>query len=71
MVDYITDEQLAKNIKIVRLRNDMTQRDVANKLHLSLTSYNKWEKNATTLSLKDLFVLADVLGCTMQDFFMQ
>lgn len=55
------------SIKELRARNNMTQKDMANALGLSLTAYNYWENNIDRLTISKLKALCKVLNVSIHD----
>ena len=58
-----------KNLKRIRLENNLTQKDVADFLHISPQSISKWENGEATPSIDFLPLLAELLNCKIDDFF--
>lgn len=55
------------SIKELRARNNMTQKDMASALGLSLTAYNYWENNIDRLTISKLKALCKVLNVSIHD----
>lgn len=58
-----------KNLKRIRLENNLTQKDVADFLHISPQSISKWENGEATPSIDFLPMLAKLFNCKIDDFF--
>lgn len=58
-----------KNLKRIRLENNLTQKDVADFLHISPQSISKWENGEAAPSIEFLPMLAQLFKCTIDDFF--
>ena len=58
-----------KNLKRIRLENNLTQKDVADFLHISPQSISKWENGEATPSIDFLPMLAQLFKCTIDEFF--
>ena len=58
-----------KNFKQIRLQNNMTQKDVADFLHISPQSISKWENGEATPSIDFLPLLSKLFNCKIDDFF--
>lgn len=55
--------------RMIELRRDkeLTQQELADKIGSTQKTISSWEKGRTTPRLKELFLLCDALGCTVQD----
>lgn len=60
--------RMSNNIKNQRTLAGLTQQQVANKLGLTLTGYNRWENKPNILTIDKLLMLARSLGCKLSDF---
>ena len=58
-----------KNLKQIRLQNNLTQKDVADFLHISPQSISKWENGEATPSIEFLPLLSELFNCKIDDFF--
>lgn len=58
-----------KNLKRIRLENNLTQKDVADFLHISPQSISKWENGEAAPSIEFLPLLAELFNCKTDDFF--
>lgn len=63
------DKHIAKRIKAVRLKRDVTQPTVAGVLGVSYQSYQKMERGAVSFRASTLERLAAALGVPMSYFF--
>ena len=52
-----------------RKEKDMTQKDLADLLHVSDRAISKWEREECYPDITLLPVLADAIGCKVDDFF--
>ena len=59
----------AKNLKQIRLQSNLTQKSVADFLHISPQSISKWENGESTPSIDFLPTLAQLFDCSIDDFF--
>lgn len=59
--------QINEKIRMMREMNNWTQEDVAEKLHMSLTSYAKIERGETKLYLEKLQQIAEVFQIDIVD----
>ncbi len=55
------------SLKELRARNNLSQSDMAKRLGVSLTSYNKWEADLTNVKVSQLIQIADILGVDMSE----
>lgn len=61
---------MKKNIKAYRSFLGLKQKDMAEKIGISVQSYISWENNPEKLNLKKLSLLADIFGCKVEDIFL-
>lgn len=61
--------KLGRNIKIERIRKDLTQEDFAEKIDMSLSHVSKIEQGITSPTAIALFKMAIVLNVPMEKFF--
>ncbi len=59
------EEQWMKRIKRLRVQNNLTQRDLANKLNTTNSTICDWEKGRCEPSIYDLIKLADIFNCSV------
>lgn len=57
------------NLKRIRLENNLTQKEVADFLHISPQSISKWESGEATPSIEFLPNLAILFKCSIDNFF--
>lgn len=60
---------IGHKIKEYRFKNDMTQKDLANLLHVSFQAVSKWEHNEAEPSLDTLVEMTKVFKCSVDDLF--
>jgi transcriptional regulator with XRE-family HTH domain len=60
-------EEILKNIKDIRMRQGLTQLDVAARLNLEESSYYLVEAGKTTLTVKRLYDIAEILNVSVFD----
>ncbi len=65
LIDY---KQLGVRVRNVRLRQGLTQEEMANKADLSMSHVSNIETANTKVSLPTLKLLADILGTTVDEF---
>lgn len=61
--------KLGRNIKIERIRKDITQEEFAEKIDMSLSYISKLEQGLTSPTALVLFKMAKVLDVPMEEFF--
>lgn len=59
--------EFSKNLKRVRLSAGFSQERLANELGVSRQTVSKWENDETYPSTRHIFMLAELLGCSLQD----
>ena len=60
---------MRNNLTIIRKDRKMTQKEVADKISISRTHYNKIEKGVRNPSHMVAFKLKNVLNCNYEDLF--
>ena len=55
----------ANNIKILRVENGLSQKDLAKKVHLSQAAISQWEKGRTRPDVETANILADLFEVTV------
>ncbi len=60
---------LSKNLRELREKRGLTQKDLADKLALSDKTISKWEKERSIPDVFTLLKLAELLDCSLDDFF--
>lgn len=63
------NDSLSEYIRLLRLKNKLSQEDVANKLKVSRYTYSKWESNPVRLDLDKLEKIGNVLDSDIFIFF--
>ena len=58
-----------QNLKRLRLRNNLTQDEVADALQISRQSISKWERDITLPVITFIVPLSKVLKCSVVDLF--
>lgn len=61
---------IRRNIKAYRSFLGLKQKDVADKLGISVQSYIAWENNPEKLNLKKIRLLANIFDCQVEDIFL-
>ncbi len=62
-------EHIGKNIKKLRSAKNITQEQLAERLHISNQAVSKWEKELASPDISLLPLLADYFGITMDELF--
>lgn len=63
-----TGEHLGQNLRRARAQAGLSQREVAQHLGVSRPTYTYYETGHTAPSVFDLYRLAQLYGCPMEDF---
>ena len=56
-----------ENLKDLRIKNNLTQDDIAIRLNISRQSISKWESGVSEPNLETLEQLCDILNCSLED----
>lgn len=57
------------NVKVERIRAELTLGEVAKELGISRQCYYLWEKHPERIKASTLLQLAEIFGCDVNDFF--
>lgn len=57
------------NIKVERIRAELSLKETAERLGVSRQCYYLWEKHPERIKASTLFELASIFGCNISDFF--
>jgi transcriptional regulator with XRE-family HTH domain len=60
---------LAGNLRRLRIKSRLTQRDVAKELNVTIQAVSKWEKGKSVPDVFLLLSLSRILNCEIEDFF--
>lgn len=60
---------IGSKIREYRLKAKMTQRELADKLHVTYQAVSRWENNSAEPSFETLREMCRVLCCTVDDLF--
>lgn len=63
------ETQFGDRLKRLRTRANLTQQEVANKLHITRQSISKWEQNISLPPLSVILELVEILSCTLDELF--
>ena len=61
-------KNLLTMLKILRKKNRITQRELANALHISQTSVSKYERGESEPDLEMVIKMSDYFGVTIDEF---
>ena len=62
---------LSKNLRELREKRGLTQKDLADRLSLSGMTVSKWENERSIPDIFTLLKLAEIFDCTLEDFLKQ
>ena len=57
-----TKEQFCKNLISTRQQLHLTQKQIADKLNLPVSTYANWEQGRTEPSIEDIYLLIEQIG---------
>ena len=60
---------ISKKLKEYRYQNSITQRELASLLGVTTQTISKWENEKCYPDITLLPILADIIGCGVDDFF--
>lgn len=60
---------ISKKLKFYRFQNSITQQQLADRLGITSQSVSKWEREECCPDIALLPVLADTIGCKVDEFF--
>lgn len=60
---------IANNLRAERNRKGLSQEETAEVLGITRRTYIKYEEDASVVSIKQLAVLSETFGCSMDAFF--
>lgn len=55
------------SMKELRARHNLTQQEMANRLEISVATYNRWENNPDSMQIKDARKVCLILGVSMDE----
>ena len=58
---------IEKNIKEIRARKGLMQKDVAEEMNMEKYNYNRLEKKGDKINIEQLKQIADILGVTLKE----
>ncbi len=62
-------ELFCKNLRINREQLQLTQKQIAQKLNLPVSTYANWEQGRTEPSIEDIFLIIKLLDIEANDLF--
>lgn len=60
-------ELIAQNIKLYRKMSKLSQKELADRLHISSAAVSNWEKGQNSIDIDTLFEVCDILGVSIND----
>lgn len=63
------ETQFGDRFKRLRIRANLTQQEVADRLHITRQSISKWEQNISLPPLSVILELVEILSCTLDELF--
>lgn len=63
------EAQFGNRFKYLRKRSKLTQKSVAEELHITRQSISKWEQNISLPPITLIVPISKVLGCTLNELF--
>lgn len=69
MEEY-NNELVSQNLKAMRARSGLTQKEVAEKIGVSVKTFRTYEKDPGKMAASYFWKLADLYGCLPRIFFM-
>lgn len=61
------DNLIGKSIKVTRIAQNYTQKQLAQKIGVTHTAISYWENGVNIPNVKDCWLLADALGITIDE----
>ena len=58
---------LSNNIKSLRMQNGLTQKELADKLHITSQAVSRWEKGEVEPSVSTIGQMAEIFGVTTDE----
>lgn len=65
----ISGKEISNNIRAERNRNKLTQKEVADRLGITVRTYLKYEEDAENIKATTLYVLSKLFMCNISDFY--
>jgi Predicted transcriptional regulators len=62
-------EEIAKNIRFHRKKNDYTQKDLAKKLGVTASAISNWETGDNSIDIDTLVLICDLFQVTLNDMY--
>ncbi|MCI6717112.1 MAG: helix-turn-helix transcriptional regulator [Bacilli bacterium] len=63
------ETQFGDRFRKLRVRSKLTQKDVADQLHITRQSISKWEQNISLPPLTMVLPITRILDCTLDELF--
>ena len=68
-MEFVSEELVSRRIKSLRTLKGFTQEEMAEKLNISRSAYNKYENKPYDVPTRKLLSIANLLDCKVGDFF--
>ena len=62
-------EEIAKNLMFYRKRAGLTQKQLADTLHVTKTSVSNWETAKNAMDIETLFAICDLLNVSVKEMY--
>lgn len=62
-----SDMDFGRNLKEIRERSGYTQRQVADRLHVTPAAVSKWERNTNEPNMRQITKMCEMFGCSIPD----
>lgn len=69
-MDSLSIQLLRNNLRAYRVKNDLTQDNVADRLGVCTDTIKNWERNPNKMTFEKLVRLANLYKCEVKDFFL-
>lgn len=67
MINIMKDNLIGKSIKVNRIAQNYTQKQLAQKIGVTHAAISYWENGVNIPNVKDCWLLADALGITIDE----
>lgn len=67
----LEEKEAARKIRSLRALTGLTQGEIADKMGVSMHAYRKCETKPFSATMGLLITVADTLGCSVSDFFVE
>jgi len=67
--NILLGDKMKSNINVWIAKSEMSKKEVAEKMGISQTVLSRWVNNKSMPSVENLFKLADILNCKVDDLY--